>query len=131
MQALPSCGGLAERFRRGGGRRVGAMAAIEATEAEAIENLGALLDGKRMAIAAVNGPDAVVISGDEAVVEQAMASVREQGRRVSRLRVSHAFHSPLMEPMLADFAEIARSHRLPAADASRDQHGHRRPRRQG
>ncbi|MEU1806789.1 type I polyketide synthase, partial [Streptomyces sp. NPDC019937] len=85
----------------------GAMAAIEATEAEAVEVLGTLLDGEWLAIAAVNGPDAVVISGDEAVVEQAMASAREQDRRVSRLRVSHAFHSPLMEPILAEFAEIA------------------------
>ncbi|MBL1102873.1 type I polyketide synthase, partial [Streptomyces coffeae] len=79
----------------------GAMAAIEATEAEVTEMLTGLPDGSRVAIAGVNGPTAVVVSGDEDAVEQLMTIARAQDRRVSRLRVSHAFHSPLMEPMLA------------------------------
>ncbi|MFJ5222665.1 SDR family NAD(P)-dependent oxidoreductase [Streptomyces sp. NPDC088400] len=85
----------------------GAMAAIEASEAEVAEILGGLSDGARIAVAAVNGPTAVVVSGDEDAVERVMSVAREQDRRVSRLRVSHAFHSPLMEPMLAEFGEIA------------------------
>ncbi|MFJ1749731.1 type I polyketide synthase [Streptomyces sp. NPDC088116] len=87
----------------------GAMAAIEATENEVVEILDGLSGQDRIAVAAVNGPTAVVVSGDEDVVDQAMAAAREQGRRVSRLRVSHAFHSPLMEPMLAEFTDIAGS----------------------
>ncbi|MFJ5222667.1 type I polyketide synthase [Streptomyces sp. NPDC088400] len=87
----------------------GAMAAIEGTEAQVTDILRGLPDGDRIAVAAVNGPTAVVVSGDEDIVEQAMATAREQERRVSRLRVSHAFHSPLMEPMLAEFADIAGS----------------------
>nr|WP_257231509.1 type I polyketide synthase [Streptomyces sp. Rer75] len=94
MQALPSGG---------------AMAAIEATEAEVAGILHGLPDSERAAVAAVNGPTAVVISGDEDAVERVMGAARERGRRVSRLRVSHAFHSPLMEPMVAEFAEIAAS----------------------
>ncbi|MFI0858541.1 type I polyketide synthase, partial [Streptomyces sp. NPDC021098] len=94
MQALPSGG---------------AMAAIEATEAEVAGILHGLPDSERAAVAAVNGPTAVVISGDEDAVERLMEAARERGRRVSRLRVSHAFHSPLMEPMLAEFADIAAS----------------------
>ncbi|WP_421111406.1 type I polyketide synthase, partial [Streptomyces sp. NEAU-S77] len=85
----------------------GAMAAIEGTESEVADILGRFAEGERVAVAGVNGPTSVVVSGGEDAVERVMAVVREQGRRVSRLRVSHAFHSPLMEPMLAEFAEIA------------------------
>ncbi|MEU1807268.1 beta-ketoacyl synthase N-terminal-like domain-containing protein, partial [Streptomyces sp. NPDC019937] len=87
----------------------GAMAAVEGTESEVSEILSGFAEGERVAVAAVNGPSAVVVSGDEGAVERVMAVARERGRRVSRLRVSHAFHSPLMEPMLAEFAEIAAS----------------------
>nr|WP_307822098.1 SDR family NAD(P)-dependent oxidoreductase [Streptomyces coffeae] len=85
----------------------GAMVAIEAGEAEVTEILGGLPDGSRVGIAAVNGPRAVVVSGDEHAVEQVMVVARERDCRVSRLRVSNAFHSALMEPMLAEFAEVA------------------------
>ncbi|MFG2557279.1 SDR family NAD(P)-dependent oxidoreductase [Streptomyces sp. NPDC048581] len=81
----------------------GAMAAVEAAEEEIAE----LLSSDDVSIAAVNGPAAVVVSGTEEGVERVMAAVRERGRRVTRLRVSHAFHSPLMEPMLDEFAAIA------------------------
>nr|WP_267888502.1 type I polyketide synthase [Nocardia yamanashiensis] len=81
----------------------GAMAAIQASEAEIMRELRDGVD-----IAAVNAEAAVVISGDAAAVEAVAAVFAERGRKTSRLRVSHAFHSVLMEPMAAAFAaEIA------------------------
>ncbi|MFF3460396.1 SDR family NAD(P)-dependent oxidoreductase, partial [Streptomyces sp. NPDC002730] len=85
----------------------GAMAAIQATEAE----IQPLLEGREteIAIAAINGPSSVVISGDENTVVEVLEYWREQGRKVRQLRVSHAFHSPRMEPMLDEFRTIAAS----------------------
>ncbi len=77
----------------------GAMVAIEATEAEVLPLLTA-----EVSIAAVNGPRSVVVSGDEATV-LAIASGFE---RTKRLSVSHAFHSPLMDPMLDEFRAVVR-----------------------
>ncbi|GAA2059771.1 type I polyketide synthase [Streptomyces cheonanensis] len=81
----------------------GAMAALEATE----EEVAALLAGREdeIGLAAVNGPRAVVVSGTADAVAAVRARIAEQGRRTSALKVSHAFHSPLMEPMLEAFRE--------------------------
>ncbi|WP_030795407.1 type I polyketide synthase, partial [Streptomyces sp. NRRL S-920] len=83
----------------------GAMAAIQATEAEVLETI----EGRdsEIAIAAINGPTSVVVSGDEAAVVEVLEHWREKGRKVHQLRVSHAFHSPRMEPMLDEFRTIA------------------------
>ncbi|MGW6293897.1 type I polyketide synthase, partial [Streptomyces sp. NPDC055058] len=80
----------------------GAMVAVEAAEADVLPLLGA-----EVSVAAVNGPQAVVVAGVEAAVERVATELGRQGRRTSRLRVSHAFHSPLMEPMLGAFREVA------------------------
>ncbi|MCS0639897.1 type I polyketide synthase, partial [Streptomyces sp. LP05-1] len=80
----------------------GAMVAVEATEEEV---LSALTEG--VSVAAVNGPSAVVISGDEDAVLAVAGGFAALGRKTSRLKVSHAFHSSLMEPMLAEFARVA------------------------
>ncbi|MEW2404599.1 type I polyketide synthase, partial [Streptomyces sp. NPDC046862] len=82
----------------------GAMMALEASEDEVTP----LLTGE-VGIGAVNGPASVVISGAESAVRELGAHWEARGRRTTRLRVSHAFHSPLMEPALARFAEVARS----------------------
>ncbi|MFE7489162.1 SDR family NAD(P)-dependent oxidoreductase, partial [Kitasatospora sp. NPDC057541] len=84
----------------------GAMAAVRLGEAEVAEALADL--GDRVAIAAVNGPAATVVSGDEEAVLALAEQWRAQGHKVRRLRVGHAFHSPRMEPMLDAFAEVAR-----------------------
>ncbi|MFD3827439.1 acyltransferase domain-containing protein, partial [Streptomyces sp. NPDC058625] len=80
----------------------GAMMALEASEDEVVPLLTAAVG-----IAAVNGPVSVVISGTEAAVRDLGALWEARGRRTTRLRVSHAFHSPLMEPALSRFTEVA------------------------
>ncbi len=90
----------------------GAMLAVEATEEEVLQSIEDL--GSRVALAAVNGPRAVVLSGEAEVVEEVARLWREQERRTRRLRVSHAFHSPLMEPALEEFRAAAASVELGA-----------------
>ncbi|HZX38418.1 MAG TPA: acyltransferase domain-containing protein, partial [Streptomyces sp.] len=86
-------------------REGGAMAAIQAPEDDVRESL--LPYGEeRVAVAGVNGPRAVVISGEEDVVEEIMEDWRAKGTRVKRLTVSHAFHSAHMEEVLDEFRDI-------------------------
>ncbi|MET7866427.1 type I polyketide synthase, partial [Micromonospora taraxaci] len=76
----------------------GVMVAVRATEAEVLP----LLTGG-VSVAAVNGPRSVVLSG----VADEVTAVAAHFEKSKRLRVSHAFHSVLMEPMLAEFAQVA------------------------
>ncbi|MEU4218225.1 SDR family NAD(P)-dependent oxidoreductase, partial [Actinoplanes sp. NPDC026623] len=75
----------------------GAMAALEAAEDEIVG----------IDVAAVNSPGSVVVSGPEAAVDALVGRWKAAGRRARRLTVSHAFHSVLMEPMLAEFEAVA------------------------
>ncbi|WP_460369122.1 type I polyketide synthase, partial [Actinocorallia lasiicapitis] len=79
----------------------GVMVAVEATEDEV-----ASLVTDAVGIAAVNGPRSVVVSGEGVAVERIAEIFVARGRKTSRLRVSHAFHSPLMEPMLDEFRRV-------------------------
>ncbi|MFE0427523.1 acyltransferase domain-containing protein, partial [Streptomyces sp. NPDC058953] len=76
----------------------GAMSAIQGEEAEVRDSLTEY--GDAVAIAAVNGPRSVVISGDRDVVEKITAWWKGEGRKTSALKVSHAFHSPHMDGVL-------------------------------
>ncbi|MYW87741.1 MULTISPECIES: type I polyketide synthase, partial [unclassified Streptomyces] len=78
----------------------GAMVAVQATEEEVLPHLT-----PRLSVAALNAPDSTVVSGaddDVSAVQEVFALL---GRRTTRLKVSHAFHSPLMEPMLEPFEQ--------------------------
>ncbi|MEV5197266.1 SDR family NAD(P)-dependent oxidoreductase [Streptomyces clavifer] len=83
----------------------GAMLAIQAAESEVAETLTPYAG--RLTLAAVNGPDAVVISGDADAADTLAALWRERGRRTRRLTVSHAFHSPHMDTILDEFRTVA------------------------
>ncbi|ADI11532.1 modular polyketide synthase [Streptomyces bingchenggensis BCW-1] len=81
----------------------GAMTAIEATADEITQTLTP--HHGHVTIAALNAPTSTVISGPEELVTQLTRTWKERGRRTKALTVSHAFHSPLMEPALDDFRQ--------------------------
>ncbi|MGW5355760.1 SDR family NAD(P)-dependent oxidoreductase, partial [Streptomyces sp. NPDC004031] len=81
----------------------GAMAALEATPEEAAALLSA--HGGEVGVAAYNTPTSTVISGPAALVKALAAEWKERGRKARVLQVSHAFHSPLMDPVLEPFTQ--------------------------
>ncbi|MDE3155804.1 MAG: LLM class flavin-dependent oxidoreductase [Acidobacteriota bacterium] len=87
MQALPAGGG---------------MLAVSAGEAAVRQ----VLDGRRdVALAAINAPDETVLSGSADALDALAEAFAHQGVRTQRLVVSHAFHSPLMAPMVDAFSQ--------------------------
>ncbi|MFE7995043.1 type I polyketide synthase, partial [Streptomyces shenzhenensis] len=92
-------GALMQELPAGGG-----MLSVRAARAD----LAAWIEPEPLVgVAAVNGPTATVLSGDLAALERIGAAIAAEGITTRRLQVSHAFHSPLMRPVLARFAEIA------------------------
>ena len=96
-----------ELMAASGAERPGGMAAVLGLDRQAI---GQICDGITDGIvvpANLNGPGQIVISGDVAAIESASAAAQAAGaRRVIQLQVSGAFHSPLMENMAKEFADI-------------------------
>ncbi|MEP7243281.1 MAG: beta-ketoacyl synthase N-terminal-like domain-containing protein, partial [Gammaproteobacteria bacterium] len=92
MQALPAGGG---------------MIAIQGNAAAVEREIAKYSD--RVSIAAMNAPGSIVISGAKGEIQQIADKFAAQGMRVQPLAVSHAFHSPLMAPMLAEFRKVAAS----------------------
>ncbi|WP_424102086.1 beta-ketoacyl synthase N-terminal-like domain-containing protein [Moorena producens] len=91
MQALPADGEM-----------VAVLASLSQVQ-EAIEPYA-----EKVAIAAINSPESVVISGQTQSVQAIIAALKTEGVKTKKLKVSHAFHSHLMKPMLADFEQIAK-----------------------
>ncbi|MBP0013905.1 MAG: SDR family NAD(P)-dependent oxidoreductase [Roseofilum sp. SBFL] len=91
MQQLPS-----------GGQMVSVMAS-ESQVTEAIKEYTS-----QVTIAAINGPESTVISGESAAIAKICSVFEGAGIKTKQLQVSHAFHSPLMEPMLTEFEAVAK-----------------------
>ena len=92
MQALP---------------QTGVMVAVQADATRVATLIGDQAD--QVALAAINGPTSVVIAGEQAAVDTVVQRCVQQSLKTRPLTVSHAFHSPLMEPMLPAFAAVAQS----------------------
>ncbi|MEN8215015.1 MAG: type I polyketide synthase [Pseudomonadota bacterium] len=90
MQALP---------------RFGEMVSVLADEAQV--NAAIQSYNQKVSIAAINGPKSIVFSGEGPAVQAIVQALQSQGIKTKKLQVSHAFHSPLMEPMLAEFERVA------------------------
>jgi acyl transferase domain-containing protein/acyl carrier protein len=88
----------------------GAMAAISATEAEVAEAIAP--HAARVSIAAINGPAQTVISGASSAIATLCSTFVTKGVRCQPLTVSHAFHSPLVDPILERFEDEVAGLRL-------------------
>ncbi|MBL8348625.1 MAG: type I polyketide synthase [Rubrivivax sp.] len=99
LRLIAARGRLMSRLPREGG-----MAAVMASEVQ----VRAAIAGHEadVSLAASNGPDSLVIAGRHAALDAVLARLADQGVQAQRLKVSHAFHSPLMEPMLDEFERL-------------------------
>jgi malonyl CoA-acyl carrier protein transacylase len=107
LRLIAARGRLMEGLSRDG--LMAAVMADEAAVAAAIEEYAG-----QVSVAAINGPRNTVISGASHLVEAALAKLARNGIAVQPLRTSHAFHSPLVEPMIEDFARVASAVRFSA-----------------
>ena len=102
LKLVAARGRLMDRLPKGG-----TMAAVSA-DGQVVQSAIAAWGGQKVAIAAYNAPRQVVISGESSAVEAVVSQLASQGVQSRRLAVSHAFHSPRMEPMLEEYAAVLR-----------------------
>ncbi|NES40705.1 polyketide synthase, partial [Moorena sp. SIO2C4] len=103
LKLIAARGSLMQKLP-GDGKMLWAMA----PESKVLETLKAKDLSEKVAIAAINGPQSIVISGEGKAVEAIATNLESAGITTKPLKVSHAFHSPLMEPMLAEFEAAAK-----------------------
>ena len=99
LKLIASRGRLMQRLPKNGD-----MVAVLASSAEVKRLLRGVSD---LSIAAINGPKSVVISGKRQAVQRIVTQLTQQAIRTIKLSVSHAFHSPLMDPILGAFERVA------------------------
>ncbi|NEO71583.1 type I polyketide synthase [Moorena sp. SIO3H5] len=102
LKLIAARGSLMQKLPAGG-----AMVSVMASKSKVLETLKAMSRSEKVAIAAINGPESTVISGEAEAVGAIATHLESVGIKTKQLQVSHAFHSPLMEPMLAEFEDIA------------------------
>ncbi|MEU0108139.1 beta-ketoacyl synthase N-terminal-like domain-containing protein [Streptomyces sp. NPDC006251] len=90
----------------------GVMYAVRVSEERALAALAPYAD--EVALAAVNGPGEVVLSGAAPAVAKAVDELAQTGVVAQQIRTSHAFHSPLMDPVLEEFRAAAEGVRMRA-----------------
>ncbi|HEY0733430.1 MAG TPA: type I polyketide synthase, partial [Herpetosiphonaceae bacterium] len=81
----------------------GAMLSVPLSEQETLAQLD-----ERLSLAAVNAPSRCVVSGPHEAIDELESRLQAQGVDCRRLHTSHAFHSIMMEPILAQFTELVR-----------------------
>ncbi len=101
LKLIASRGSLMQALPPGG-----EMVAVWASEIQVREAIEPLAE--EIGIAAINGPQSIVISSKSQAVQAVIATLPSQGIKAKKLKVSHPFHSPLMKPMLADFEQVAK-----------------------
>jgi len=100
---------VAERGRLMGSLPRGSMLAVQLAEADLLERLRTFSE---LSLAAINGPATCVASGREEAVARLEAQLQAEGAACRRLHTSHAFHSPMMDPILETFGKACRGVRL-------------------
>ncbi|NEP49889.1 MAG: type I polyketide synthase, partial [Moorea sp. SIO3C2] len=102
LKLITARGALMQKLPAGG-----AMVSVMASKSKVLAILKGMSLEEKVAIAAINGPESTVISGEAEAVGAIATHLESLGIKTKQLQVSHAFHSPLMEPMLAEFEDIA------------------------
>ncbi|NEO43741.1 MAG: type I polyketide synthase [Moorea sp. SIO4A3] len=102
LKLIAARGSLMQKLPAGG-----AMVSVMASESKVLEILKGMSRSEKVALAAINEPQSTVISGEAEAVEAIATHLESAGIKTKQLQVSHAFHSPLMEPMLAEFEAVA------------------------
>ncbi|MET9266516.1 beta-ketoacyl synthase N-terminal-like domain-containing protein [Amycolatopsis sp. NPDC004079] len=105
-----ACALVAARGRLMAEAGPGAMVSVRAAEDEVREVTPEAWD--RLDVAAVNGPRSTVVSGDADAIRGFAAACRDLGYRTRELALAHAFHSRLMDPVLAGFRDVVRDLRF-------------------